>query len=729
MATCFQLAPPDDASFVAIIVLLGVAMVTLWVRRQNHFFGKDHFLLAHAAMIMWLGAALLELMSLSGDCKVFWAKMAWPGIVLTPTAWALFLLDYSYGRAPQPSRWKTALLIGGPLIVAVMVFTNPWHQAFYGPGTRLVATGLRMSVVYEHGPLFYVAAAYVYLFLMAGIVISAIGAIRAHRRYRMFFLGLLAITTVPMLGNLAYIAFGVTIFGFDPTPFLFSFILFMFTWMIFNNRLMDISAIAKDLLFYNTTDAILIFDATGRVAGANPEAKQLFRATLPTLGGDIRRVEHVGAVAAEVLNWQGNVAAQTLAIGARHFDLRITPIEKPLDRNHAIMGWVLSLIDVTERRFLAGALLAERDYLSKLMDTSMSGIFALDANGLFVFANSEAERILGITLSQVQGLRFDDPRWQIAPVGDDTQEHIDATLKVFLTNDEPARDWRFSFLRADGVRRILSINTAPITLPDSPARLVCAIADITEQERAAAALRLAVERAQAASRAKSQFLANMSHEIRTPLNGVLGMAEVLDRVVQDAEHKRMVTTIRRSGELLLAILNDVLDMSKIEAGKLDLEQVPFRPDTMAARIEELHAQRAEEKNIVLEVFTSGAPEVPRLGDPHRVMQILQNLVSNAIKFTNTGEVTVKFICPRGRPLVIEVKDTGIGMTPDQAARVFEEFEQADGSVTRRFGGTGLGMSIVRKLTQMMGGEVVLDTVLGQGTTVRVTLPLPEAGTA
>jgi PAS domain S-box-containing protein len=727
MALCLQLATPDDAAFVATVVLLGIVLVSLWVRRQNHFFGKPYFLLAHVAMVLWLGSVLLELLSVDTGCKVFWAKAAWPGIVMAPTAWAFFLFDYSFGRPPENSRWKIAVLLGGPSLVTLMAATNHWHQAFYGAATHLAVINGRPSVVYDHGPLFFAAAAYVYVFLAAGVVVALFGAVRAHARFRMFFIALLAITTVPAIGNLAYILFGFTLFGFDPTPFLFSFVLFTFSWMIFNNRLMDISAIAKDLLFYNTSDPILIFDALGRLAGANPEARRVFSDSLPGIGGDIRTVEHIGAVANEVLQWNGNVAAQSLTIGQRHFDLRIAPIEKPLDRSQSIMGWILSLIDVTERRFLAGALLAERDYLSKLMDTSMSGIFALDEDGHFVFANSEAERILGLTLAQMRNVRFDDPSWQIEPVGDVTSDQIATRLGRFLTEDTPRRDRRFSFLRADAVRRVVSINTSPIAHPDIAVRLVCAIADITEQERAEAELRLAAERAQTANRTKSRFLANMSHEIRTPLNGVLGMAEVLDRVVQDADHKRMVTTIRHSGELLLTILNDVLDMSKIEAGKLDLEQVPFRPDAIATRLEELHAQRAEEKGLSFEVFTSGCPDVPRLGDPHRVMQILQNLLGNALKFTNAGEVTVTFACPRGRPMVIEVRDTGIGMTPEQASRVFEEFEQADGSVTRRFGGTGLGMSIMRRLTEQMGGTVALETEAGRGTVVRVTLPLPEAG--
>lgn len=241
--------------------------------------------------------------------------------------------------------------------------------------------------------------------------------------------------------------------------------------------------------------------------------------------------------------------------------------------------------------------------------------------------------------------------------------------------------------------------------------------DVTE-------LYLSKARAEEASRTKSMFLANMSHEIRTPMNGVLGMAEVLEATLTDPEHKRMIGTIRKSGETLLNILNDILDMSKIEAGKMELEDVAFSPVDLAERVEDLHRLRAEEKDLNFEVLVSTGADMRRMGDPFRVQQIMHNLVSNAIKFTDRGEVTVEVSGRLGRPLILEVRDTGIGMSAAEIARLHEEFRQADSSVTRRFGGTGLGMSITRTLVHRMGGEIEVNSSPGVGTTVRVTLPLP-----
>nr|WP_249139086.1 PAS domain S-box protein [Actibacterium sp. MT2.3-13A] len=241
-------------------------------------------------------------------------------------------------------------------------------------------------------------------------------------------------------------------------------------------------------------------------------------------------------------------------------------------------------------------------------------------------------------------------------------------------------------------------------------------------------LYIAKARAEEANAAKSLFLANMSHEIRTPLNGVLGMAELLESYLTDPEHQRMIGTIRESGETLLNILNDLLDMSKIEAGKLELETVCFRPTELVEQVEDLLSLTAQEKGLTFDVLIGSGVEQPRLGDPHRVRQILQNLVSNAIKFTEKGEVTIAVTGRDAEPLTIEVRDTGIGMTETQLDRLFEDFAQADNSTTRRFGGTGLGMAIVRRLVDMMGGQIQVESRPGEGTVMRVSLPL-EIGAA
>lgn len=296
-----------------------------------------------------------------------------------------------------------------------------------------------------------------------------------------------------------------------------------------------------------------------------------------------------------------------------------------------------------------------------------------------------------------------------------------ADWEVIFTAQKERRAFRNFVYRApnmaDGSERWFRISGQPVFAPSGEFRGYRGVgSDVTE-------LYLAKAHAEAASRTKSMFLANMSHEIRTPLNGVLGMAEVLDSALTDPEHRRMIGTIRRSGETLLNILNDILDMSKIEAGKMELEQLPFSPVEVAQRVEDLHRLKAEEKGLDFEVLFSTGAELRRMGDPFRVQQILHNLVSNAIKFTDRGEVTVEVSSRHDTPLVFEVRDTGIGMSAAEIDRLHEEFQQADTSVTRRFGGTGLGMAITRSLVLRMGGEITVKSQPNEGTLVRVTLPL------
>ncbi len=285
---------------------------------------------------------------------------------------------------------------------------------------------------------------------------------------------------------------------------------------------------------------------------------------------------------------------------------------------------------------------------------------------------------------------------------------------------EPFHDVNFGFQAKDGRELWLLISGTPIFDQNGQFSGYRGVGtDVTSIHAATVA-------AEEANRVKSMFLANMSHEIRTPMNGILGMAEVMERSLTDPSQKQMIDVIRSSGETLLAILNDILDLSKIEADKMELEVIPFRLDVVAQRIETLHSLKAREKGLRLEVFTDNRVRIDRMGDPHRVTQILHNLVSNAIKFTDKGKVTVWISALAGDDIRIEVVDSGIGMTPDQQSRIFDEFVQADGTMTRRFGGTGLGMSIVRRLIDMMDGQMTVDSAPGQGTTFRITLPLPEA---
>ncbi len=227
------------------------------------------------------------------------------------------------------------------------------------------------------------------------------------------------------------------------------------------------------------------------------------------------------------------------------------------------------------------------------------------------------------------------------------------------------------------------------------------------------------------SAAKSQFLANMSHEIRTPLNGVLGMSELLAPTLTEPRQKKMISTIRSSGEFLLSLLNNILDMSKIEAGKLELSPAPFSPRTLADEAAEIYGATARAKGIDFEVFVSSGVDQGRIGDVHRIRQILHNLLNNAVKFTSEGSVRLKLGTRRGKPMILEVSDTGIGMSEAQMASIFDPFQQAEAATASQFGGTGLGLTVVREIAALMDGEVTVESRQGAGTTIKVVLPLPE----
>ncbi|MFC3070369.1 ATP-binding protein [Phenylobacterium soli] len=255
-------------------------------------------------------------------------------------------------------------------------------------------------------------------------------------------------------------------------------------------------------------------------------------------------------------------------------------------------------------------------------------------------------------------------------------------------------------------------------------RLIGALQNITERKQAEQALVRAKEEAEAATRAKSAFLATMSHEIRTPLNGVLGMAQAMARDELAGPQRERLDVIRQSGEALLAILNDVLDLSKIEAGKLELEETEFDIGELARAAQATFAATAQAKGVKFELKVAPSARGLYLGDTVRVRQILYNLVSNALKFTDKGKVKVG-VARRGGSLVLKVSDSGIGIAPEKLATLFQKFEQADASTTRRYGGTGLGLAICRELAGMMGGAITAESKLGAGAIFTVELPLKK----
>jgi signal transduction histidine kinase/AmiR/NasT family two-component response regulator len=278
----------------------------------------------------------------------------------------------------------------------------------------------------------------------------------------------------------------------------------------------------------------------------------------------------------------------------------------------------------------------------------------------------------------------------------------------------------------DGKSRIMRTKKFVVGTREQGRCVVVISEDVSERHAQKARLEEAIEAAKSASLAKSTFLATMSHEIRTPLNGVLGMAQAMAADVLEPIQRGRLETIRQSGEALLAILNDVLDISKIEAGKLSLETIDFDLGEILRGAHAAFTQLANKKGVSFALSMDSAEGV-YLGDPTRLRQIVYNLISNALKFTEQGEIRVS-AAYEDDELLLTVSDTGIGMSAENLGKLFTKFTQAEASTTRRFGGTGLGLAITHELTSLMGGEIAVQSEPGKGSMFFVHLPLVRTST-
>ena len=362
------------------------------------------------------------------------------------------------------------------------------------------------------------------------------------------------------------------------------------------------------------------------------------------------------------------------------------------------------------------------DDLSTFFDVSLDLLIVRELDGRVVKASASWYALLGHRPEEMVGqplLRLVHP--------EDLPGTLDSVVEVETRREgAPVLGFINRYRHRDGHYRTLEWRAQRFGN-----RIYAVARDVTERIAAERELIQAKAAADAASRAKSDFLANMSHEIRTPLNGVIGIVDALSRTPLSPEQAEMVGLIRDSGVTLERLVSDILDVSKIEAGQLDLESRPFDLDQTLDPCIAVMRARATETGLAFHIDRSPDARGVFLGDSTRIRQVLGNLLSNAVKFTATGAVTVRIgLDDTAKParLMLEVEDTGVGFDADHAARLFDRFSQADATITRRFGGTGLGLSICRSLVELMGGRISAVSTPGVGSRFTVMLPLARTET-
>lgn len=378
----------------------------------------------------------------------------------------------------------------------------------------------------------------------------------------------------------------------------------------------------------------------------------------------------------------------------------------------------------TRQMVVEGELRETRERLDLAIKGTSDGLWDWNPTTNDLYLSPRLREMYGYTLQELPN-NIEAMQALIHP--EDLHEALNLAGR-YLAREVPRYEHVMRVRHKDGTWRwIMSRGTAIWNRQGAATRMVGVHTDITSIKRMEQELREAKGRADTANRAKTNFLANMSHEIRTPMNAIIGIADIMRRKMpENMQDREYIDALHISARSLFSLINDLLDLSKLDDGSLQLEQVSFDIHNLLQEAATVARVRAQEKNITVSVLISPKLPVLMIGDPTRLRQIVTNLLSNAVKFTEYGSVTVSAgLTPIGH-LEIRVKDTGIGVPREARRTIFEKFTQSDPSITRRFGGTGLGLSICRELAELMGGEIELISAEGKGSEFIVTVPLPAA---
>jgi PAS domain S-box-containing protein len=461
-----------------------------------------------------------------------------------------------------------------------------------------------------------------------------------------------------------------------------------------------------EAIFDAVQHAIIVTDQDGKIIRCNKAAIQELHTTFDGL---------VNTFASEIIIGERNYTPLPLTgcsgeVYREESRQWLDVTQYPIQLSDEHTGHIYIIRDITEQKNADAIIRQQRDFLEALIANSPTAIITTDTSYHILSCNPAFQKMFGYEYSEVIGHNIHH-----LLLHDDAQSEPPSTARL-TTNGTPIKT--ISRRRhKDGTVLYVESSGVPLLVEGQMEGALWIYHDITEQVQA----RLVAEQA---DQSKSEFVANISHEIRTPLNGLMGMIDLTLETDLNTEQFNLLTSARNSAGALLDVLNSVLDFSKLEAGQLSLEQIPFELHNVVEGVASMLASRAEKKNLELLTYISPAVPVTILGDPGRLRQVLTNLVDNAIKFTSQGEVQLEVQVAEETnnqlTLRFDVSDTGIGITPAQQKAIFERFVQADGSTTRKYGGTGLGLSISRELVKLMGGEIRVESVPGIGSSFTFT---------
>lgn len=666
------------------------------------------------ALTVWLLSYALEIITFDLPSRLLWSRMTFWGVTAVPVAWFLFALDYT-GRDKWLTRRTIGLLFIEPVIILILIWTNSYHQQFLMDAV-FDTSGAIPKIHMMYGPAFFIHSAYSYLLLLGGLLIFGQAFFKEKGLYKKQ-LGIVLIgAIIPWGANIFYLFILGTSSYFDPTPLTFFVSGLLFAWAIFGYRLIDIAPIARATVLEHMSDGMLVLDMQNRIVDLNVAAAEIFSCDADEVIGQpalslLGRWPDLIARFAETTEARTEITVVEEGV-AYYFDLFISPIRGKQKRP---LGRLVMFRNITDRKQ------TEEAYFT-LVNQTQQGL-AIIQDDYIQFVNPALAEIVEISVAE---LMFAPVEILVSAIHPDDQAAIADVMP-------DGSRLEFRFFQHSGDVRWLEFTATEIQYQGKTAVQVV-VSDITDRKEVEEALQTAKDEAEAASRAKSTFLANISHELRTPLSTIIGYSEMLHDQAEAQGNQllaKRLDHIESSGYRLLSILNDILDITQLEAEKIGLEESLLDINEVINDLLVIGRPLVTHNGNKFEVQQGDNLGV-MWGDGSKIQKVLLNLLSNAGKFTQQGLITLhvdrETAVSQSTPsaaeqLIFQVSDTGIGMEFDVIADLFRPFSQADPSLTRQYGGIGLGLAIAYRYCQMMNGSLIVESEPGEGTTFTVSLPI------
>ncbi|MEZ0396997.1 MAG: histidine kinase N-terminal 7TM domain-containing protein [Anaerolineales bacterium] len=697
------------------VVSLGLSiymLATLWRIRKSP--GAVSLMWVLHCVLIWSLAYIFEISLPTLDLKYLALKAQYFGIPFIAPAIFVFSL-YFTGRRGWLRWYRFLLLLVIPLITFGLAWTNQAHEWIWTE-VRLSSNAALSPLAFGHGRWYNINVIYSYGLLVLALVLFAEVAIRSHRLYRAQAITMVLGMLVAWSGNVLYVFDLLPGANLDWTPLSFTLGAAILTIGFARYKLVDVLPIAHTSVFNAMTDGVIVTDPRGRIVDVNPAAERIYaRHSAEMLGQPIQQL------LPSWVDWktQTKAAFETshmihLEKGnqKRIYGLRIAPILGPRDR---VDGQMLILTDITEQRE------ADSQMLMQVMalEAVQNGVVITNPQGEIEWVNPAFSALTGYSLPEALGKKP-----SILKSGQMPPEFYRQLWETISAGQV----WRGELInrRKDGTLYHEEMSITPVRQGDKITHYIAIKQDISIRKEAEQAMREARDAAIEANRIKTQLLANVSHDLRSPLGAIIGYAEMLQANIfgpVTTDQAKATREILDSANQLLTFVNNLIGQAQLETGRVIIRERPFEPLTLVESVRPTASYQAARKDLQLTFEIDPALPATLLGDDYWLQQIVHNLVNNALKFTEQGSVAVRFFAMDERHWAIEVKDTGIGIPQEYHEKIFSAFEQVDGTATRRIGGSGLGLSIVKQLTDLMGGSVRLESAPGQGATFTVILPL------